>query len=142
MKKISTSVDIKATSSQVWEVLTDFEKYEEWNPFIKVVTGKLELGASLEVEMELKAGKRNRFKPQIKVLEPGRELQWLGQVGMPGIFDGRHIFRLEQRGESCRLYHEEEFSGILIPVAMPFMASDILNAFEAMNKALKDRVES
>lgn len=35
MKKIETSIIIKATIEQVWQVLTDFKTYPEWSPTIK-----------------------------------------------------------------------------------------------------------
>ena len=34
------------------------------------------------------------FKPRVTVVEPGRRLEWLGTMGIPGLFDGRHSFTL------------------------------------------------
>ena len=36
-KQIKTSIHINATKEKVWEILMDFEKYPEWNPFIKSI---------------------------------------------------------------------------------------------------------
>jgi Polyketide cyclase / dehydrase and lipid transport len=38
-KEIVTEIEINAAPSRVWQVLTDFEKYPIWNPFIKKITG-------------------------------------------------------------------------------------------------------
>jgi uncharacterized protein YndB with AHSA1/START domain len=38
-KEIITEIEIDASPSQVWQVLTDFEKYPTWNPFIKKISG-------------------------------------------------------------------------------------------------------
>lgn len=35
MKELFTEIEIKATPESVWQLLTDFEKYPEWNPFIR-----------------------------------------------------------------------------------------------------------
>jgi hypothetical protein len=36
-----TEIDITGSSALVWKVLTRFEKYPEWNPFIHRATGEL-----------------------------------------------------------------------------------------------------
>ena len=36
-----------------------------------------------------------RFKPRVLKAEPNRELRWLGHLGIPGLFDGEHIFTIE-----------------------------------------------
>ena len=38
-KEIVREIEINAPPSRVWQVLTDFEKYPTWNPFIKKITG-------------------------------------------------------------------------------------------------------
>ena len=34
-KEIKTEILIKASPQIVWSILTDFENYPHWNPFIK-----------------------------------------------------------------------------------------------------------
>lgn len=36
---ISTEIDIAAPPNAVWAVLTDFDRYNEWNPFIVKLSG-------------------------------------------------------------------------------------------------------
>jgi hypothetical protein len=45
---LDTYVDIDAPPQRVLEVLLDFPAWEEWNPFIPYVNGKLEVGAHLD----------------------------------------------------------------------------------------------
>lgn len=75
-------------------------------------------------------------------VEPNAELAWRGSVAIPGLFVGRHYFRLEADGESaCRLVHGEQFSGLLLPL-MGGMLADTEKGFHAMNAALKARAEA
>ena len=37
--EIETKIRINASPKQVWDVLIDFERYPEWNPFIKSIKG-------------------------------------------------------------------------------------------------------
>ncbi len=42
-----TEVEIDAPVERVWEIMTDFEAFPDWNPFIKKMRGDLEVGATL-----------------------------------------------------------------------------------------------
>ncbi len=59
------------------------------------------------------------FKPRVTVVEPGRRLEWLGTMGIPRLFDGRHSFTLTSRAQGrTRLVQAEDFSGVLIAVGV------------------------
>ena len=38
-KEIKTEILINAAPEKVWSILTNFEKYPDWNPFIKSING-------------------------------------------------------------------------------------------------------
>ena len=140
MKRIATAIDIDAPSGAVWQVLTDFAAYPDWNPFIRRLQGEARVGARLEVTVQPPGGKPMTFKPTVLAAEPARELRWLGRVLMPGLFDGEHGFRLEATAGGCRLHHGETFGGILVPL-FGKMLDDTERGFAALNAALKERVE-
>ena len=75
--------------------------------------------------------------------EPDRELRWLGRLFVPGIFDGEHFFELAplEEGRSTRFTQGERFKGILVPFLRRSLDNGTRKGFEAMNQALKDRVE-
>jgi len=39
---ISTEIDIAAPPNKVWAVLTDYDRYAEWNPFLVKIYGDKE----------------------------------------------------------------------------------------------------
>lgn len=39
MPTIHTSIDIAAPPEKVWAALTDYERYPEWNPFMRRIEG-------------------------------------------------------------------------------------------------------
>lgn len=43
---IHTDVVVNASASKVWQVITDFEEYPQWNPFIRQVTGAARPGSN------------------------------------------------------------------------------------------------
>ena len=140
MRTISATVDIAAPPDQVWGVLTDLDRYPEWNPFIQSASGRLAEGASLTLRLVPAQGRSMTFRPRVLAVQPGVLLRWIGRLVMPGIFDGTHQFALEDVGGHTRLTQSETFSGILVP----FTAATISRTegdFRALNQALKQRAE-
>jgi len=39
-KEIKTSIEISASPETIWKILTNFEDYENWNPFITKISGE------------------------------------------------------------------------------------------------------
>jgi hypothetical protein len=142
MKRIETQIDLPAVPSLVWAQLMDTTSMETWNPFITSLKGVLAVGERLEVRIVPGGGRPMTFKPRVTVLEPEQRLEWLGTMGVPGLFDGRHSFTLMPLSEgSTRLVQAEDFSGALVPLAGKMLAKTEAG-FEAMNAALLARLEN
>ncbi len=137
--QVRTAIDIDAPAPQVWQVLTDFRKYPEWNPYHVSVKGKPVSGAQLALEIHRPDGKTIEIDPHILELDVNRELTWGG--GIRGIFFGRHVMRLEPLSANrVRFIHNEDFDGIAVGFAD--LPVEVLTAgYENMNRALKARVE-
>ncbi|HYD29871.1 MAG TPA: SRPBCC domain-containing protein [Azospirillaceae bacterium] len=143
MTFLDTSIIVQAPPARVWEVLTDFAAYPDWNPFILSVSGRLEEGARLEVRIKPPEQSPMTFRPRLLAVKPGRELRWLGRVALPGLFDGEHAFEIEGLdGRHSRLRQSERFSGLLPRLMSGKLMGPTRSGFEAMNRALKTRAES
>jgi hypothetical protein len=141
MKRIETQVDLPAVPMVVWDQLVDTAAMESWNPFITYLAGNVEVGQRLQVRIEPVGGRPMTFKPRVTIAEPGQRLEWLGTMGVPGLFDGRHSFTLSPIAEGrTRLVQAEDFSGALIPFTGRLL-SRTRAGFEAMNAALLARLE-
>ena len=53
---IDTTVDINASKDAIWDVLTDFASYSEWNPVMRI-EGAPEVGTKLVVHLIGDAGR-------------------------------------------------------------------------------------
>src|SRR3712207_5477717 len=111
---LRTEVDIAATPDAVWSCLTTFEDYPEWNPFITSVVGVAAVGQRLTVRLDPPGGRGITMRPTVTDVVPGRALEWLGRLGMPGVFDGRHRFELHETATGTRFVHSETFNGFLV----------------------------
>ena len=141
MQELHTDIEIEATPARVWEILTDFASYPDWNPFIRSIEGEPQEGATLETRIEPPGGRAMTFKPTVLAAKPERELRWLGRLVAPKVFDGEHRFELEPVGEGrTRFTQAERFSGALVPLFGKGLERT-RQGFVAMNEALKQRAE-
>jgi hypothetical protein len=141
-RRIHSHIEIEASAQRVWEVLTDFETYPLWNPFIPSLVGAARPGNRLTVEIRPPGRRAMRFNPVVLVADPGRELRWLGHVILPGLFDGEHVFTVAPLATgSVRFSQRETFRGLLVPLMPRSMWDATRRGFDEMNDALKRRVE-
>lgn len=135
---ITTRVEINAPAEKVWAHLIKFEKYPEWNPFLRIEGTPVENG-SLNVKFHREGDNWFSMSPTVLKYSAGHMI-WRGRLLMPGIFTGEHQFRIEQLGPDRLIFHHsEEFNGLLIPF---FGLSETEKKFVAMNEALKKLSES
>src|SRR6202022_3919871 len=133
---LQASIQIASTPQRVWAVLTDLPAYRRWNPFIISASGRVQVGATLTNRMHDTTGDTT-FTPTVLVVEPGRELRWVGKVGPGGIFDGQHTFTITQIAPGrVLLTQREDFSGVAVPFYEGRLHADTLPQFRAMNAAL------
>ena len=127
-KEIRTEIEIEGTAQEVWDTLTDFESYREWNTGFVKAAGRAKVGETLEITFSQKAGKTMKMRPTVLVAEPGRELRWLGRLLLPGIFDGEHRFEIhETEPGRVTFVQAEEFRGVLVPFVRSMIEGNTLS---------------
>ena len=142
MKELHSEIEINSPAQCVWEVLTDFASYPQWNPFIRRASGVPRTGERLEVRIEPSGARGMTFRPKVLNAEANRELRWLGHLLVPGLFDGEHSFTIQPLGENrVRFVQREAFKGLLVPLFGRSLDSNTQRGFEEMNRALKERTE-
>jgi hypothetical protein len=143
VKELRSQVEIEAPAERVWQVLTHFDAYPDWNPFIRRVTGRPEVDEQLVVRIRPSGTKGMTFRPTVLKAEPNRQLRWLGHLLVPGLFDGEHIFEIEELDEGRVLFTQREiFRGLLVPLLARSLDRETQRGFEEMNRALRERAET
>lgn len=142
MEEIYTEIVIDAPPEAVWAVLTDFERYPEWNPAMDVV-GVGDVGERFEVTISLPRRKPRSFRPELVVVDEPRELRWRGWLVVPFLYAGEHRLELTPTddGERTHLINAQTFEGLLVGVINGRVGGDLRAGFRRMNEALKERVE-
>jgi hypothetical protein len=141
-RTISSDIDITATATAVWNLLSDFPRYTSWNPFIRSASGILSPGQRLDLTLQIPDGLKMRIRPRLITVIEEREIRWIGQLGISGFFDGDHRFLISPlNAERTLLRQEENFSGLLVPVFGSWIGGGALRGFAAMNKAARLQLE-
>jgi hypothetical protein len=142
-KELHSEIEIDAPAERVWRVLTDFASFPKWNPVIRSISGEPTTGEGLEVRLEPPGGQGMTFKPKVLKAEDNRELRWLGNLLVPGLFDGEHSFTIQPLEENrVRFVQREAFKGLLVPLFARSLETNTQRGFEEMNRALKERAET
>lgn len=141
-KEIKTEILINATPEKVWSILTNFDNYPNWNPFIKSIKGEVKVGNIITARIEPPEAKEMTFKPKILTFETNKELKWLGHLLFAGLFDGEHKFELIDNGNGTTIFiQSERFKGILVPLFKKQLDNNTKKGFEEMNSKLKELAE-
>lgn len=143
MKELHSEIEIVASTERVWDILTDFASYPQWNPFIRSISGELEVGERLEVRLEPPDSRGISLRPTVLRAEPNRLMRWVGYLMVPGIFDGEHSLAIQPLEENrVRFVQHEAFKGVLVRLLARSLDKNTLRGFEQMNEALKERAEA
>jgi hypothetical protein len=137
---IKTSIDINASTKDVWSVLTDFPAYGQWSNFSSI-DGVAKEGTKLAMKMPGMS-----FGSTVTAATPEQKLEWAAKIFSPSMFEGRHTFTLTRNADgSTHLDNPETFSGALVwPLQGMFKQKHgrRANGYDGFNQALKRRVES
>ena len=138
-KEIKTEILINATPEKVWSILTNFDNYPNWNPFIKSIKGEVKIGNKIKVSIQPPNSKEMTFKPRVLAFETNKELLWIGHLLFKGLFDGEHKFELIDNGNGTTTFKQsEKFKGIFVGL---LNLENTKKGFEAMNEKLKEMAE-
>lgn len=141
LKHIRTEIIINAPRELVWDLLTDFNAYPQWNPFLISVEGVLVQDGRLNCVIQGASGKMN-FSPVIKKIRRCSYFSWKGKLLFPGLFDGYHYFKIEEQGPgTVKFIQGERFSGLLSRFILKKIKDQTTAGFNRMNLSLKELAE-
>jgi len=141
--EISTEIEISAPPQQVWDVIADIDKWEQWAPLIASATGVALYGNTVSITM---AGKHEyqqgpSYHPVITRLEEPYYLSWRAVMMAGFLITNEKVLELEQTAAGTRVIHKELFRGMLVPVVNGKLNDNVPYMLQSLNKALKDKLE-
>jgi hypothetical protein len=143
MRELRTVIQISAPRDRVWQVLTDFEKWKDWNPIVNQVRGSASEHSRLKITMRGPDGE-DTMQYQATVLEaiPPKSFRWRATMMGGFMFSNDRVFELAEKNGGTELVNAEQFSGLLVPLFWGRMSLFVVPMLKKMNKALKDKLET
>jgi hypothetical protein len=143
MNEINTEIIINAPKKNIWDIITNFQAYSEWNPFLVKVIGE----ASPDSNIFFLAKSDGAMIPvlaNIIEFEFEKKFSWGGPpfTWFKSIFGAEHFFIIEEISPTqCRFRNNERMEG-MVADAMWSLIEKSEPAYHAMNLALKARAEA
>ena len=139
MKYFEARSTINASPEKVWAVLTDSERFPDWDSGIDKVEGKIAPGATIKLFVKVNPGRA--FPLKVAEFAAPRRLVFSG--GMPlGLFKGVRTYTLEPDGGGRTRFHmREEYTGPLLGMIWKSIP-DLGPSFQQFANGLKSRSES
>jgi hypothetical protein len=142
MPSLYTSIEIEASRRQVWQALIQKDQWKYWNTFLYDCDPNLPFAQGQRVFLSLRrqAGEdETEFEPIVTLIQPGFCLKWVASI--PGLVN-ESVFELQEIGRDRTQYiHQENFSGFLTRIVLPFVRQDEQQGIKRMARELKRYVE-
>jgi len=128
-------IEVGAPPEVVWEILTDFDRWPDWNPEVKSMSyeGALAPGAMFR----WKAGPGTIVSTVEEVDRP-TYIRWCGRTLS---ISALHEWRFEERDSGTHVETEESFSGFLVRLARGTLQKQLDRALEEGLGHLKREAE-
>jgi hypothetical protein len=110
---------VNAPRPLVWKLLTEFEDYDTWNPYITAARGDARAGDELDLHVAPHGETAADVECDVIAVKHLRKLYWrCRDHALPGLLDREHVFRLlpmGNDGERVRLVYDGRWEGVLVP---------------------------
>ncbi|QIS20035.1 SRPBCC domain-containing protein [Nocardia terpenica] len=138
---IDETVEIAAPAEVVWRVLTDLERYGEWNPFCISCRSTLEPGAPIDMRVRL-GGRERAQREWVRTHTPGTEFSYaMKPIPLGALHSLRSHTLTPLEGGRVRYHSHFELDGWLRPVVTAMLGSALRQGFTAMTAAVRQRAE-
>ncbi len=142
MQQIHSSIDIEAPASLVWAILTDFDAYKRWNPYLRAVLGKPTTGDTLSIALQGRTRAVTSISSLLTRVREPREMRWRQRLVAPGIYTTEHSLRIETLpAGGVRFHQTEQIKGLFASFLGRGSRRATEESFHAMSHALKTRAE-
>lgn len=139
---IDHSFKVAASPEVVWEVITDLDRYGEWNPFVHECRSTLKPGDPIHMLAQIGDGTRR----QEETMQEYREGEGFAYCMKPvplGALSSYRSHRIEPAEGGHSRYHSKfQLHGWLAPVVRALLGSKLEAGFTGMSRGVRDRAQA
>lgn len=140
---VDTTVYIDAPADAVWQVVTDFPRYGEWNPFVAECASTMNPGDPIDMVVHLGGPKPKRQREFIRTNTPGREFSYTMKPLPLGMLRSLRSHTITEISPQRTRYESHfELAGLLHPVVAAALGKQLRRGFEGMTAAVQRQAET
>lgn len=141
--KVATEILIQARPEKIWETLTEFPKYPEWNRFVKSVQGTVLTDAKINIEIHFYGKSVEKHTATVTGVKASKYLSWVWQHQFGKWFMcTEHVFRLKDKEDGRSIFFQEMY---VTGLGLKFRRRDVEHMVKLsmgkLNDDLKDKIE-
>jgi len=132
---------IAGSVDRIWDTLVDLPRYSEWNPWVVYAEGKIEPGASVNVDVILN-GQKMRAAHIVETVDPKTHFCWRDAGWNATFVSAERCRTLTPQADGTVLYQVELDLGRLAGLGNLFYGAALQSGMDAETAALKKRAET
>ena len=135
-------IQINAPIDFVWDVLTEVEKYGEWNPFTPQVRTDFKIGSPAHLLVRMGPTKM-KITESVCAFEEPRLIAWSKEFGARRLLFAMREQHLEPVNEtSCWYHNTDRLTGMLAPLVFLCFGGYMRRGFSDVGLGLKRYAEA
>ncbi|MEV0293100.1 SRPBCC domain-containing protein [Nocardia sp. NPDC050710] len=140
---IDAAVYIDAPADLVWQVITDFPRYGEWNPFVPECKSSLVPGEPIDMLVNVSGSGPRKQREWIRSHTPGRELSYSMKPVPLGTLHSLRSHTVTPVNDNRTRYESHfELNGWFHPVVAAVLGTNLRRGFEGMTAGIQRQAEA
>lgn len=140
-RAVEHRIGVQAPAEVVWEVVSDFSTWKDWNPLYRKAEGQMKIGTALTLEQHLPGEPPKVVAPIVQDWVPYEQLHWRS-TRLGGFVTAIRYLEIENMGPNNSTFSNGElFMGLLLRFVTREERRKLKAAFTEMGEAVRDRAE-
>jgi hypothetical protein len=140
-RAVEHRIGVQAPAEVVWEVVSDFSTWKDWNPLYRKAEGQMKIGTALTLEQHLPGEPPKVIAPIVQDWVPYEQLHWRS-TRLGGFVTAIRYLEIENMGPNNSTFSNGElFMGLLLRFVSREERRKLKAAFTEMGEAVRDRAE-
>lgn len=140
-RAVEHRIGVQAPAEVVWEVVSDFATWKDWNPLYRKAEGQMKIGTALTLEQHLPGEPAKVVAPIVQDWVPYEQLHWRS-TRLGGFVTAIRYLEIENMGPNNSTFSNGElFMGLLLRFVSREERRKLKTAFTEMGEAVRDRAE-
>ena len=141
-RAVEHRIGVQAPAELVWEIVSDFSTWSDWNPIHPQAEGQLKIGTPLTVHHALPGEPVRVLQPVVQDWVPYEQLHWRSSR-LGGFVTAIRYIEIENMGPGSSTFSNGElFVGLLVRWVSRDERRKLKAAYAQMGEALRDHAEA